>query len=259
MVHRSKAQALRCIAVTDHDTVSPELTQRVTLMSGVELITGVEVKARFGEIDGELLGYFVDPSHPRLHRLLQPLCVSRDERMRQMVDLCREFLGIDITEAEVRAVAGEGNVGRPHLARVLVDRGVVETMQQAFAELIGRGCPCYAPIVKPHLDEAVAALKAAGGVVSVAHPCLMRVKDWSAFLDQLLTAGVQALETVYLYDPASRDLTLDPRALAAEAERRGFLVTGGSDDHGPGSTRESLGSVHLPYRHVEALQRAAGL
>lgn len=259
VVLRSKANALRCIAITDHDTLSPDLMQRIRTVQGVEIIAGVEVKARFGDVDGELLGYFVDPSHRGLRQLLEPLSASRDVRMRRMVELCRERLGIEITEADVRSVAGAGNVGRPHLARVLVDMGVVETLQQAFSRWIGRGCPCYAPIEKPTYVEAVESLRAAGGVVSVAHPCLMRVSDWSAFLDTILAAGVQGLETVYSYDPASRDLSIDPRVLAVEAERRGFLVTGGSDDHGPGSTRESLGTVRLPYRHVEALKRTAGL
>lgn len=259
VVLRSKAKALRCIAITDHDTLSPDLTQRVETLWGLEVIAGVEVKARFGDVDGELLGYFVDPSDRGLRQLLQPLSASRDVRMRRMVALCRQHLSIDITEADVRAVAGDGNVGRPHLARVLVDMGVVETLQQAFSKVIGRGCPCYAAIEKPTFSDATASLKAAGGVVSVAHPCLMRVSDWSAFLDELLAAGVQGLESVYVYDPASRDLSIDPRVLAVEAQRRGFLVTGGSDDHGPGSTRESLGTVRLPYRHVEALKRAAGL
>jgi 3',5'-nucleoside bisphosphate phosphatase len=259
VVRRSKAKALHSIAITDHDTISPHITARVFSLHGVEVIAGVEVKARFGEIDGELLGYFVDPLDRELQGLLGPLSASRDDRMRNMVLLCREHLGIDISYEEIRNVAGDGNIGRPHLARVLVQKGAVKNSQEAFATLIGKGCPCYDAIDKPDFKEAVRVLKSAGGAVSVAHPCLMKVPDWRAFLDELERAGIDGLETIYPYDPASRSLSIDPRLLAAEAEVRGFLVTGGSDDHGPGSTKESLGTIRLAYAHVEALKRAAGI
>jgi len=257
LVSRAKATTLHCIAITDHDIISPELTSRVTSMQGLEVISGVEVKAMFGDVEGELLGYFVDPSHPGLNDLLGPLSSSRDERMRRMVELCREHLGIDIDYAEIRAESGDGNVGRPHLARVLMEKGVVESFQEAFATLIGKGCPCYHAIDKPDFRDAVCILKAAGGVVSVAHPCLMKITDWDGFLDELKEAGVDGMETVYPYDPLSRNLTIEPWLLAEKAQQRGFLVTGGSDDHGPGG-KESLGVVRLPYEHVEALKARAG-
>ena len=259
LVHRAKAMALHCIAITDHDIISPDLTFRLTSMLGLEVITGVEVKAMFGNIEGELLGYFVDPKHPGLVDLLGPLSASRDKRMMRMVELCREYLGIDINYAEVRIVAGGGNVGRPHLARVLIKKGAVESFQEAFATLIGKGCPCYDAIDKPDYRDAVRILNEAGGAVSVAHPCLMKVPDWNEFLDQLAAAGIDGLETVYPYDPLARNLTIEPQVLATKAEKRGFLVTGGSDDHGPNANKESLGTIRLQYEHVEALKRAAGL
>jgi 3',5'-nucleoside bisphosphate phosphatase len=257
LVRRARAKAICAIAVTDHDTVSPNLHDRVVFRHGVEVIAGVEVKARFGDVDGELLAYFVDPAHPRLWDLLRPLSVSRNERMRGMVALCRDHLGVEISEQEVRHVAGDGNIGRPHLARVLIDKGIVGSFREAFSTLIGNGCPCYQPIEKPDVQVAVDALKDAGGVLSVAHPCLMQIADWDGFLDRLQALGIEGLETVYPYDPASRTLSIDPKVLAVEARRRGFLVTGGSDDHGPGSTKESLGSIRLAYEHVDALRRHA--
>ncbi len=259
LVRRAKATALHCIAITDHDIISPDLTSRMTSMLGLEVITGVEVKALFGEVEGELLAYFVDPADPGLAELLGPLSSSRDERMMRMVELCREHLGIDIDYAEVRVVAGGGNVGRPHLARVLMEKGAVDSFQEAFATLIGKGCPCYYAIDKPDYRDAVRILKEAGGAVSVAHPCLMEIPDWDTFLDELSVAGVDGLETIYPYNPLSTSLTIDPRVLATRAEERGFLVTGGSDDHGPNANKESLGTIRLPYEHVEALKRAAGL
>lgn len=258
LVARAKATALHAIAITDHDIISPELTTRVTSMLGLEVITGVEVKAMFGDVEGELLAYFVDPADAGLRELLAPLSTSRDERMERMVALCREHLQIDISYADVQAESGDGNIGRPHLARVLIEKGAIETFQEAFATLIGKGCPCYHAIDKPDYLDAVRVLKNAGGAVSVAHPCLMKVTDWDELLDDLKAMGVDAMESVYPYDPLSRNLSIEPWLLAEKAAQRGFLVTGGSDDHGPGG-KESLGTIRLPYGHVEALKRAAGV
>ena len=226
-------------------------------MLDLEVITGVEVKAMFGEVEGELLAYFVDPADSGLSGLLGPLSASRDERMQRMAALCREHLGIDIDYTEIRAVAGGGNVGRPHLARVLMEKGAVESFQEAFATLIGKGCPCYYAIDKPDYRYAVRILKAAGGAVSVAHPCLMKVPNWDEFLGELKDAEVDGMESVYPYDPLSRNLTIEPWLLAEKAQQRGFLITGGSDDHGPGA-KESLGVIRLPYKHVDALKKRAG-
>jgi sugar phosphate isomerase/epimerase len=86
----------------------------------------------------------------------------------------------------------------------------------------------------------------------------MKVPNWDGFLDELKDAGVDGMESVYPYDPLSRNLSIEPWLLAQKADERGFLVTGGSDDHGPGG-KESIGIIRLPYSHVEALMRVAGL
>jgi 3',5'-nucleoside bisphosphate phosphatase len=128
-----------------------------------------------------------------------------------------------------------------------------------FARLIGRGRPCFVPIEKVGFREVIETLRAAGGAVSVAHPCLMRVGDWDPFLDLLATAGVNAMETVYPYRSSpTTDLSISPTLLTAKAEQRDFLTTGGSDDHGLGSTKVTLGQIRLEYEHVEALRKACG-
>lgn len=258
LVTRAKAAALSCIAVTDHDTVSPDLTERVTHVRGVEVIAGVELKADFDGVNGELLGYFVDPSARELADLLQWMDQARVRRMERMVQKCRE-VGVDLDMADVRNHA-KGNVGRPHLARALLKKGAIDEMDEAFARFIGRGQPCYVALEKVTLREAVKALRAAGAAISLAHPCLMRVAEWDSFFRLLSEEGVDAIESVYPYrDPRSADLSIAPERLAAEAAKHGFLISGGSDDHGPDSTKVSLGQVRLPYEHVEALKRAVGL
>ena len=252
---RAKAAALSCIAITDHDVISEEISERVATIGGVEVIAGVEIKADFDGVTGELLGYFVDPQVDELRSFLAGMETARVERMKEMTRRCREKLKIEIGLDDVRAVA-RGNLGRPHLARVLVNRGVVPDLSEAFNSLLKRGAPCYAPIEKDDFREVVGIVHRAGGVASLAHPCLMRIDDWDGFLDGLLAAGVDGLETFYPYDPSSRSLTLEPRVLQTMAEKRGFLMTGGSDDHGPDSTKESIGAIRLPYERVDALRQA---
>jgi len=256
LVRRAKAHALSSIAVTDHDVVSEELTGRVAARGGVEVITGVEVKSTFEGVAGEILGYFVDPSSPSLRAMLDGLKASRVDRMQRMVDLCREHAGIEITFGEVRAIAA-GNLGRPHLARLLMEKGIVGSFEEAFGDWIGKGCPCYWSIDKPDYHEVLRVLHEAGGVASLAHPCLMKVADWEAFLDELAESGLDGIEVFYPYAPSNgigRSLSVNPRRMQRMAEARGFLLTGGSDDHGPNSTKESLGSIRVPYERVQALK-----
>ncbi len=255
-VRRAKAAAISCIAITDHDAISDDITVRVAEVHGVEVIAGVEIKADFDGVTGEILGYFVDPRTDELRSFLAGMETARVERMEEMLRRCRDELKIDIGLEDVRSVAS-GNLGRPHLARVLVDKGVVPDFSEAFSRLLRRGAPCYASIEKDDFRRVVEIVHRAGGVASLAHPCLMKVADWDAFLDEVAAADVDALETYYPYDPSGRSLTIEPRVLETMAEKRGFLMTGGSDDHGPDSTKESIGSIRLPYERVEALRALA--
>jgi predicted metal-dependent phosphoesterase TrpH len=252
---RAKAAALTCIAITDHDVISDDITARVAEVHGIEMIAGVEIKADFDGVTGEILGYFVDPRADELRSFLEGMEAARVERMEKMLRRCRDELKIDVGLEDVRTIAS-GNLGRPHLARVLVDRGVVPNLSEAFRRLLKRGAPCYASIEKDDFRRVVEIVHRAGGVASLPHPCLMKVSDWDAFLDEVAAAGVDALEAFYPYDPANRSLTIEPRVLLTMAEKRGFLLTGGSDDHGPNSTKESIGSIRLPYERVEALRAA---
>lgn len=259
---RAKAHALACVAITDHDVIRAELTQRVTSMGGLEVITGVEIKATFGKVAGEILGYFVDPTSDRLRFLLDGLKASRVERMHKMVELCREHTKASITFEDVRAV-GPGNIGRPHLARVMIDRGLVDTFSEAFAEWLGKGRRCYWPIDKPDYRDVLNAVHEAGGATALAHPCLMKIDGWDRFLGELAVAGLDAIEVFYPYRAANgigRGLTLAPSLMRTMTEKRGFLLTGGSDDHGPDSTKDSIGTIRVPYERVEALkERLASL
>jgi len=258
LARRAALLGLSTIAVTDHDTISSELTGRVARIEGVEVITGVELKADFDGVRGELLGYFVDPAAQSLRELLAFMQQARRARMARMVEFCRERAGLDVTNDEVTSLAA-GSVGRPHLAQLLVQKGVVRSAREAFERFLAKGRPCYVSLDRPGFREVGAAIHAAAGVTAIAHPCLMDVEDWEEFLAEAHAGGADAVEALYPYAVAHGSLHISPAALTALARKEGFLFTGGSDDHGPGSVKESFGVLRIPSEYVDALRVACGL
>lgn len=249
---RARAAGFSTIAITDHDTVGPELRRPLGEIAGIQVICGVEIKATVLGERGEILGYFIQPGHTALGELFSWMAQARVDRMRRMVERCREVLGIRLTYEEVAARAG-GSVGRPHLAAELVRHGVARDYQDAFDRFLGQGGECYVPLPRAESARVIEAIRAAGGVAALAHPALLPLSDFEAALLRLREEGLAALEVDYPYDPARNSLSITVEELRALAEKLDLVPTGGSDDHGPGSVRESLGLVRVPYEVVERL------
>jgi predicted metal-dependent phosphoesterase TrpH len=258
MVTRARENNLATIALTDHDTIAPQLQRRIGSINGVEVITGIEIKAKIDGYHGEILGYFVDPHSDRLRRIFHSLTAARITRMEEMVSLCQRRVGNRISFDEVRSCAA-GTIGRPHLAHILKEKGIVASTTEAFDRLIGRGKPCYVPLMPPPFADVVDAIHAADGIASLAHPSLMQIKDWENLLPVLKEEGLDAIEVFYAYSQPRQILYTPPEELLQLAKKYNFLFTGGSDDHGPDSVRESIGTIKVPMKHVDALRRAARL
>lgn len=258
LISRAQAAGLSTIAITDHDTISDQLTQRVAQIGDIEVITGVELKVDYDGVLGELLGYFIDPLSDPMQKIFAFMQNARQERMQEMVKLCCAKTGIHISIDEVRSLAA-GSIGRPHLAEILVNKGIVRTMAEAFDKLIGAGGLCYVKLERPNFQKALDAVHAAKGITSVPHPCFIEVSDWDAFSNKLLVAGVDGIESFYPYKARDASLHIDPEEIRRIAKRKGFLLTGGSDDHGPNSVKETLGAIHLPYHYVEAMKKRCNL
>ena len=255
LISRAKDLGLCAIAITDHDTIGPELWAPVAEIGGLEVITGVEVKAEILGERGEILGYFVDPKHPAMEELFRWMAKARDLRMQAMVEKCRDILGLPITYEEVRAKA-QGSVGRPHLASVLVERGVVATLEEAFTVYLGDEGLCYVPLARPTSAQVIEAIRASGGVAALAHPGFHSFSDWRKVLSALREQGLRAVEVFYPYETNARPLNPHLGEIPALVAELKLIATGGSDDHGPGSVKESLGLVKVPYSVVEELRTA---
>jgi predicted metal-dependent phosphoesterase TrpH len=240
---------LTALGVTDHDSteavmaaVAAAEATPLTVVPGVELSTDVPT----GEV--HVLGYFVDPEGAVLQARLAELREGRLRRGQQIVERLNAA-GVPVSLERVMAFAGEGSVGRPHVARALVEAGLAVSTSDAFDRFLVRGRPGYVERARFTPVEAVRTILAAGGVPVLAHP-LHGVADDSdvqalvaARVGELVEAGLHGLEVYYDgYDDAA------VRYLAGLAHQHGLIATGGSDFHGPGRT--PLGAVRMP-EHVQ--------
>jgi 3',5'-nucleoside bisphosphate phosphatase len=255
LVRRASAAGLDVVALTDHDTTRGHAGAIAALPEGLTLVPGAEISCALDGISLHLLAYLFDPLEPELLRERELLRDDRVPRARAMVEKLRA-LGVPVEWERVAAIAGDGSVGRPHIATALVELGVVETVSDAFTpEWIADGGRAH--VVKHELDPftAVRLVKAAGGVAVLAHPgAAKRGRTVSAdAIAALAGAGLDGIETDHMdHDGPTRDRL---RALAAET---GLLTTGSSDYHG--SRKEiALGAFTTdPEVYGEIIRRATG-
>jgi predicted metal-dependent phosphoesterase TrpH len=221
-------RGLRTIAVTDHDStqgVDPALGAAAG--SPLEVVPGVELNTDVPAGELHVLGYHLDHHDPALLERLSRMRASRLGRGEGMVQRLRD-LGLDVSWERVQEIAGAdggGAVGRPHVARALVERGYVADVREAFDRYIGNGGPAYVPREKMEPAEAVDIVRRAAGVPVLAHPA--DVPDLDRVLPGLIEAGLAGLECYYgTYPPEVVS------GLVGLARARGLVPTGGSDFHG---------------------------
>ncbi|MFB6178780.1 MAG: PHP domain-containing protein [Halorientalis sp.] len=258
-IEQATARGLGAIAITDHDTIANDLDGRSTRVNGIELITGVEVRA---DIDGtkvELLGYYIDPDDPTLTTVLEQVRTYRRDRNREIVEVLRSVTDFDREYERLRSDA-EGILGRPHIADALVEMGIVESVGKAFKTYLGADGAAYVPMDRIAADEVIAAIKGAGGVVSLAHPGRIRTDDPVAIVERLHADDLDAIEVPYPYAeaPAEGYAEVTVADAAEFADEFNLLHTGGSDCHGPDSGKFRIGSVRVSSVHLDALRTRAG-
>ncbi|MFN2431493.1 MAG: PHP domain-containing protein [Gemmatimonadota bacterium] len=245
LVDHARAVGLAAVAVTDHDTTAG-LPEALAAARGTELevVPGVEISTSHGGVEVHLLGYFVDPEFPDLARRLASRRDDREERARAMVHRLVE-LGVPIDYEDVAREAGEGAVGRPHVAAALVARGWARDKQDAFDRWLADGRPAALPKPLYPLADAIALLLEHGAVPVLAHPGLLRPPE---LLPEILELGILGLEV--FYPKHAPDQVARLRALA---EGRGLVATGGSDFHSPAQPAP-LGGQRVPLEVLEALR-----
>ena len=226
LAHKAGVTAL---AITDHDIVTgiPEALAAGAEL-GIEIIPGVEISSRVGNSELHILGYCVQWQDQELNRRLASLRESRHSRNPQIIERLRA-LGLDVTYEEVRALAGTDAVGRPHIARLLMDKHYVTSAKDAFDRYLAEGRPAYVARELPSPADAIAWIRAAGGVAVLAHPTWAKVSGESlnALLIALKADGLGGIEVHY-----SSHTKRQTREYHDLAKRLDLLITGGSDFHG---------------------------
>jgi len=220
---------LGAVAITDHDTVSgvaEALAEGARL--GIEVVPGVEISTVAGNQDIHVLGYYIDIEQPLFLSRLASLRETRDQRNELIIARLQQ-LGVAVTMSEVRKeAAGDqrrgDTIGRPHIAAVLLRKGYVASIQEAFDRYLASGAAAYVnpPRIAP--ETAIAWIRAAGGAAVLAHPGLY---DDDALVESIVQAGVDGIE-VFHADHTSED----EQRYALLAERYDLVATAGSDFHG---------------------------
>lgn len=248
VVRHAARAGLAAMALTDHDTVAglPEALAEGERL-GVRVVSGCEfsVAAPWGEM--HVLGYFLPVGDAVVEDFLARAREGRASRARRIAGALRSA-GVAIEDAEVEAEASGGAIGRPHVARVLVRRGTVASVDEAFNLYLGRGRPGYVDKVLPSFREVADLVHQAGGLVSAAH---LRDRASRGFLAGLQAQGLDAVEALHpSHAPEVR------ARIVATAGRLGLLTTGGSDWHGGGGSDHSqsaMGSESVPAAWLEAM------
>ena len=251
LVDRAVAAGIGILAISDHDNLAAILEARDhAAAKGLTLITATELSCQFDGVDVHVLAYGVELDHSDLNLRLASFRSTRDRRGELMVEkLARN--GITISIERVREIAGNGSLGRPHVARALVEAGVVPTIEDAFREYLREGRIGWVDKERFRIDEAVELVRRAGGLTSIAHPSLYA--DHRRLVPRLLDMGIDGIEI--MHPDVGGDDRHHYKRLAAD---RGKITTGGSDDHGQGG-RKTIGQIRVPESMITPiLERAHG-
>jgi predicted metal-dependent phosphoesterase TrpH len=255
VVRQAKEGGLTAMALTDHDTVDG-LAEAVAAGKtyGVEVIPGVEISAQFPGGTMHIVGLFVDYHNGRLDERLAVLKQARIDRNPQIIKKLND-LGLAITMARVEEISGGGQVGRPHIARALLEAGYVSSIQEAFDKFLAFQRPGYVSKFRFPPNEALAMIREAKGIPVLAHPFTLNLAaiPLKNLIIELKAQGLAGLEVFYSEHTAEQEALY--RKLAQELD---LLVSGGSDYHGQNKPEITLGSMasqkNLTYELVEALK-----
>jgi predicted metal-dependent phosphoesterase TrpH len=247
VVKAAAQKGLKFISLTDHDTIdgiAPALAAAQSYPN-LKLIPGVEISTDLPHGEAHVLGYFIDYASRELAAKLEHFRNSRLERARKMVAKL-DKLGVHLDWRRIEQIAGDSVMGRPHIARAMLEKGYIGSFKQAFTDYIGREGPAYVEREKLTPAEAVALIIKARGLAVLAHP--FTVGQPEALIIELKSAGLTGIEAYYNGYSAE-----EIGRLVAMAQKHNLIATGGSDYHGLDTNETAIGGANLPLASVEKL------
>lgn len=246
-----RTSGISAFAVTDHDTLDGCREVRRLLQPGdPELIAGIELSATMGPRDAHLLAYLFDPDDAALNEAIDSFRRQRVERGYRILEKLTA-LGLDVPFEEVRKAAGDGVIGRPHVAEAMAAVGAVRNYEEAFRKYIHNDGPAYVPKARMTPKQAIALVHAAGGIVVLAHPFL---DDMYLHLEHLVGLGLDGVE-IYHYMHTKAEV----KRAAELARTYNLVMSGGSDFHGRENRSGNIGSTRVPAELLESLKTRARL
>lgn len=258
LVRHAKDKGLAAVALTDHDTVegiSEALAEGNRI--GIEVIPGIEISTNY-KPEMHILGYFLDvDKYLFVQKELTEIRKGREDRNYKIISRLKE-LGITITEEEVKEISSGDTIGRPHFARLLMEKGYVKNMQEAFDKYLGKDGSAYFKRYELEPIDGIKLIKNAGGIPVLAHPALLKMNynDIDKLLVELKEYGLAGIEAIY-----SENSKEETGNLLRLAIKHKLLVTGGSDYHGTYKNGIEIGygrgNLKVPYELLEKLKSVA--
>ena len=240
---------MSALALTDHDTIEGcERTAQACEAAGIEFIPGTELTAEQDGNELHILGYFLDNHNPRFLTEIARFQSVRQNRIREIAARL-QAVHVPLQAEMVFALANCRAPGRPHVARALVQAGHCATLDEAFERFLKKNRPAWVPKFKMSAAAAIELIHQAGGVAVLAHPALNRSDD---VIPGMVEAGLDGIECFH-----TKHSTAISQHYLEVADRFNLLVTGGSDCHGLSKGKPLIGTIRLPYQHVEKLKERA--
>jgi len=224
LIRHASSRGLKAIAVTDHDaweSIRPAAALGSQL--GIEVIPGVELSTSINDAEIHILGYFIDYLDPDFQKEVLRFKQARIERAQKIVEKLA-VAGVRIDIKHVLEIAGSGSVGRPHVARALLDEGYVGSTDEAFSRYLGNGAPAYVPKNFMSPQDAFELIHYVRGLAFFAHP---GIENRDELIDQFVVQGMDGLEVWH-----SKHSPAQVKHYLELADKKGLLVSGGSDSHG---------------------------
>lgn len=237
LVRRAAGRGLRCIALTDHDTVEgiAELHDQGR-KNNIRVLSGLEVSATHRQYSLHILGYGIDHTNKELQRFLGQLQRGRTERNEKIIAGLRR-LGHNVHLDELQAISLHGQTGRPHIAALLLSKGIVGSLNQAFNQYLRKGAPAWAGRFSFSAAESIDIIHRAGGMAVLAHPGQLdpELKFLPLLIFELVQRGLDGIEVYY----PSHSASIRKRLLGM-AKKYKLVATGGSDYHGDNGRHASM-------------------
>ena len=249
MVGYAVKHRLSAVALTDHDTVEGcERAANACHTARIEFVPGTELTAQQDEHDIHILGYLVDTQNSRLREETAKFQLVRQNRIREIVSRLNS-IDIPLAADAVFELANCRAPGRPHVARAMVKAGLCRSLDEAFERYLKKNRPAWVPKFKMSASEAIELIHQAGGVAVLAHPGL---NHSDSVIPSMVEAGLDGIECFH-----TKHSTSIAEHYLEIADQFHLLVTGGSDCHGMSKGKPLIGSVKVPYQHVEKLKSRA--